>query len=70
MPVDGAVGYRVELEEEQTGAAIEVDLPPGSTSFTFPSEWLLPGTEYVLDLEAVGENGNRTATELRMRTAD
>ena len=62
--------YRVELEGEETELAIKVDVTGDATGFTFPPGWLVPGTEYTLDVKALGENGNRSVTDLRFTTEE
>ena len=69
-PVDGAEGYRVELEDEEEEIAIKADVAGDATSFTFPPGWLVPSTEYTLDVKAFGENGNRSVTDLRFTTEE
>ena len=62
-PVSGASGYFLELEQEDLEIVLVVDLPASATSFSPPEGWLLPGSEYVLGLGAIGETGNRTFIE-------
>ena len=60
----------MELEDEETEMAIKVDGDGDATSFTFPPGWLVPGTDYVLDVKAFGENGNRSVTDLIFTTEE
>lgn len=69
-PVAGAAGYFLELEQEDLEIALVVDLPASATSFSPPAGWLLPGSEYVLGLGAIGETGNRTFIETTFTVAE
>jgi len=68
--IDGAEAIRFEIEDEEEEVALKVDLPGDATSFSLPMGWLQSGTEYVLDIKAIGENGNQTVTDLRFMTAE
>lgn len=68
--VYGAEAIRLEIEDEEEEVALKVDLPGDATSFMVPDNWLKPGTEYVLDIKATGENGNQTVTDLHFTTAE
>lgn len=68
--VPGAEAIRFELEDEEEEVALKVDLPGDADSFEFPNNWLQPGTEYVFDIKAIGENGNQTVTDVRFTTED
>jgi len=68
--VPGATGYVVELERETEDAefALRADIPPDTTSFTFPPGWVLANTEYQLGVAVKGENGNVQVTEIQFTT--
>ena len=68
--VPDAEAIRLELEDEETEAALKVDLPGDADRFEVPNNWLQPGTEYVFDIKAVAENGNQTVTDLRFTTEE
>jgi hypothetical protein len=68
-PVAGASGYLLELEQEDQGLELTVNLPASATSFSPPAGWLLAGAEYSLGVGSVGENGNRTFVETTFTTA-
>ena len=65
--VAGASGYFIEIDDGSR--VLKADLPATSTTFIVPPGWLQPDTEYTLGVAAVGENGNRVATEVSFRTA-
>ena len=45
-------------------------MPGDATSFNVPNEWLQLGTEYVLDIKAINENGNQTVYDIRFVTEE
>jgi hypothetical protein len=63
-----ANGYFLELENAETEAALQVDLPTTATSFAVPDGLLLPNTEYELSIGVIGANGNRVFTEISFTT--
>lgn len=67
--VEGAVGYFIELEQEDLGLVLKVDMQASVTSFQFPDGWLLPDKDYLLGVMAIGSNGNRSGSEVRFHTA-
>lgn len=67
-PVGGAARYAVALEQEDLGIKLTADLLAGSTNFAVPEDWLLPDMDYVLDVIAIGENGNRSIADVRFHT--
>ena len=67
--VTGAASYFLELEQEDLALVLKVDLLSSSTSFDFPTGWLLLDKDYVLSVSAIGANGNHTIAEVRFRTA-
>jgi hypothetical protein len=68
--IEDAEAIRLEVEDEEEEVALKVDLPGDATSFSLPNGWLQPGTEYVLDIKAIAEDGNQTVTDLRFTTAE
>lgn len=68
--IEDAEAIRLEVEDEEEEVALKVDLPGDATSFGLPNDWLQPGTEYVLDIKAIAEDGNQTVTDLRFTTAE
>lgn len=66
----GAAGYAIEVEQEDIQIALKADLLSDKTSFNIPSDYLLPDKDYVSDVAAIGENGNRTISEVRFHTAN
>ncbi len=69
-PVPGAAGYAIEFDQENLQIALKADLLSDKTSFNIPSDYLLPDQDYVSDVAAIGENGNRTISEVRFHTAN
>jgi len=53
-----------------TEAALKIDLPGDATSFQVPNGWLQAGTEYVLDIKVISDNGNQTVRDVVFETAD
>jgi hypothetical protein len=58
------VGYRAIVEREDPLRVFSVDLPASATSVTIPSEFLEPGIEYKLEVQAIEASGNQTLTEI------
>jgi hypothetical protein len=58
------VGYRVIVEREDPLRVFNADLPASMTSVTIPAEFLEPGVEYKLELQAIERSGNQTISEL------
>jgi hypothetical protein len=57
------VGYRVIVERDDPLRVFNVDLPASQTSVTIPVEFLEPGTEYKLEIQAIEKSGNQTISE-------
>ena len=57
-------GYRVIVERERPLRVFNADLPASQTSVTIPSEFLEPGTEYKLEVQAIERSGNQSISEL------
>ncbi len=58
------VGYRAIVERESPLRVYSADLPASVTSLTIPDEFLEPGTEYKLEVQAIEASGNQTLTEI------
>lgn len=58
------VGYRAIVEREKPLRAFSADLPASVTRVTIPSEFLEPGTEYKLEVQAIEKNANQTTSEV------
>jgi hypothetical protein len=58
------VGYRAIVGREEPLRVLSVDLPASVNSVTIPSEFLEPGTEYKLEVQAIEASGNQTLTEI------
>jgi Fibronectin type III domain len=57
-------GYRVIVEREDPLRVFNADLPASATSVTIPREFLEPGTDYKIEVQANEASGNQTLTEL------
>jgi Fibronectin type III domain len=55
-------GYEVTVERVDPLRILSADLPPTSTSFTVPADFLEPGTEYKFEVLAIEASGNQTIT--------
>jgi hypothetical protein len=63
------VGYRAIVEREDPLRVFSVDLPASATSVTVPSQFLQPGIEYKLEVQAIEASGNQTITEISFRVS-
>lgn len=68
--VEGAELYRVEVEEEDGDTSVSSIVPGDTTSIAMDPAFFKAGTEYEIDLEVVGENGNVTSTSISFTTAE
>jgi hypothetical protein len=68
-PVAGAVGYELEIDQDELHANITAKLPGSATSFAVPKGFLVPGRRYVLGVGAVMASGNATFVESSFTTA-
>ncbi|MEW6074279.1 MAG: hypothetical protein AB1726_17005 [Planctomycetota bacterium] len=67
VPDRAVKAYRIVLEQnENDGLAVE--LPAGSNSFAVPDGILAPGTESMVEVGAIGTNGNITLVEISFTT--
>jgi hypothetical protein len=60
-------GYRAIVERENPLRVFSVELPATVSSVTIPSEFLEPGTEYKLEVQAIEASGNQTLSEITFR---
>jgi hypothetical protein len=58
------VGYRAIVERESPLRVFNADLPASVTSVTIPAEFLEPGIEYKLEVQAIEKSGNQTISEI------
>jgi hypothetical protein len=68
-PVKGAVGYVLELSDEESGATIEARLPATAKSFAVPAGFLTAGTSYQLGIGTISTAGNISFVETEFATA-
>jgi Fibronectin type III domain len=62
------VGYRVIVTQEDPLRVFNADLPASARSMPVPAEFLQPGTEYKLEVQAIEASGNQTLTEIAFST--
>jgi hypothetical protein len=62
-------GYRVIVEREDPLRVFNADLPASASSVTVPAEFLEPGVEYLLEIQAIERSGNQTISELSFRVS-
>jgi hypothetical protein len=58
------VGYRAIVTREDPLRVFNADLPASARSMTIPADFLEPGTEYKLEVQAIEAGGNQTLTEI------
>jgi len=58
------VGYRAIVERENPLRVFNADLPASVTSLTIPNEFVEPGIQYKLEVQAIEKSGNQTISEL------
>lgn len=69
-PVPGAVGYQVEIEQDEIGANLTMTVGPGVSSLPIPAGFLEPGTEYEIGVATITSQGNVAVAESSFTTAD
>jgi hypothetical protein len=60
-------GYRAIVTREDPLRVLSVDLRASARKVTVPSEFLEPGVEYKLEVQAIEKSGNQTLTEVAFR---
>lgn len=68
-PIKGLSECIVVLAHEASGRSIKAVLPGSATSFTVPDGFLLPATEYKLEIGTVAKDGNASFIETAFNTA-
>jgi hypothetical protein len=58
------VGYRAIVERERPLRVFNADLPASVNRVTIPAEFLQPGVEYKLEVQAIERSGNQTISEI------
>lgn len=61
--IAGLAGFQVIVVDEDSDRAMEIDLPAEATSVIVPAAFLVPGTEYKVEVLSIAENGNKTISE-------
>jgi hypothetical protein len=64
----GTKQVEVIIEQDDLGHSLDVLLSGTTTRLTIPPQFLRPGREYKIELQAVTDNGNRTIAESTFRT--
>jgi hypothetical protein len=78
LPLSGALiqwakardvqAWIVAVGQEETGREVRANLPADASAFPVPDGFLLPDTEYKIELGAVGKTGNASFVEIDVRT--
>jgi hypothetical protein len=55
--------FLIELENQETGEELYVQVPADCNSFRAPEEWLVPGSEYQVSVSVINVYGNMTVIE-------
>jgi hypothetical protein len=63
------VGYRAIVEREKPLRVFNADLPASVKSVTIPAEFLEPGVQYKLEVQAIERSGNQTISEITFRVS-
>jgi hypothetical protein len=63
------VGYRAIVEREKPLRVFNADLPASVNSVTIPAEFLEPGVQYKLEVQAIERSGNQTISEITFRVS-
>lgn len=66
--VESVAFYIIEIEQDELNVNITARLPGSSTSFSVPNDFLVPGTEYEMELGTVTDEGNITFVETSFTT--
>ncbi len=67
---EGLDQYVVEIEHEESGTKLIVNLPGSVTSFATPADLVQPGLEYKVSIGTVTEEGNSSFVETTFTTAE
>jgi hypothetical protein len=69
-PVENLAACVIYIEQDELDVNLTAKLPGSATAFAVPNGFLLPGTEYMLGIGTVGEEGNISFVETTFTTAD
>lgn len=70
QPVEGAIAYHVEIENDDLEVNLSARLPGSTTHFNVPREFLLPGKEYDIGVATVSKDGSLSVAESSFVTAN
>lgn len=62
-------GYRAIVEREEPLRVFQADLPASVTAITIPPEFLEPGTDYKIEVQAIERSGNQTISEVEFSSS-
>jgi hypothetical protein len=62
------VHYQVIVTQDKPERVLDLTMPPDATRVSIPSEFLLPGKEYALEVLAREASGNQIITEIAFKT--
>jgi hypothetical protein len=68
-PVEGAIGYVIELEQARLDLKVIVEQSASAARFAVPNGLLVPGMKYKLGIGTVSEGGNVSFVETSFTTA-
>ena len=63
-PCPRPTSWRAIVERERPLRVFSADLPAWVTGVTIPAEFLEPGVEYKLEVQAIEKSGNETISEI------
>ena len=66
--VPGITSYIVEVEQDELKTRFQALLPKSSTTLAVPNGFLMPGTEYQLEIGTVTTEGNISFVETSFTT--
>ncbi len=70
QPVEGAIAYEIEIENDDLEVNVTAKLPGSATQFNIPQGFLRPGTEYEVGVTTVTKDGNLSVAESSFVTAN
>ena len=68
QPIAGIARFQVIVENEDLGVSMTVDLSASVTELQIPPTFLVPDTEYKIEVLAIAGTGNRTIAEGTFKT--
>jgi hypothetical protein len=62
-PVPGVVLFEIIVSNEESGATLDIELPPSVTSLRVPKVFFEPEAEHKVEVLAISASGNKTISE-------